>query len=274
MRPVLLLIPFLAFACAKGSAAGGDGGAGGVDGAPASDGGGGADADTCAAEPCSLLDQCGCGATQVCDLDRDQLAAGATECRDVTVPGAERANCASSTECAGGFACLGVEGFMQCRRYCAEDADCGDGAHCIIEVTYPGDGGTPEPVPGAVTCSKSCAIEAATDNGCPADPQLGCRLFRENPNGSAEADGDEYFLSDCGRAAASGGGDDAACTAHSSCRSGYGCVTFGAGDKRCKQSCVYNVDGAAGPRVCNGTGTCRQFTDTPMIGTTEYGYCD
>ena len=272
MRPVLLLIACLAFACAKGSPAGGDGGAGAVDGAASGDGGGGVDADTCTAEPCSLLDQCGCGATQVCDLDRDQLASGATDCRDVTAPGTEQANCASSTECAAGYGCLGVADFMQCRRYCGEDGDCGAGAHCIIEVTYTGDGGGQEPVPGAVTCSKSCAIEASSANGCPADPQFGCRLFYEDPDGTAES-GDEYFFSDCGRAPASGGGDDVTCTSHASCKSGYGCVTFG-GEKRCKQTCVYGVDGAAGPRVCNGTGTCRQFTDTPMIGTTEYGYCD
>ena len=274
MRPLLLLIPCLAIACAKGSPGAGDGGASGIDGAPAADAGGGADADTCAAEPCSLLDQCGCGATQVCDLDRDQLATGVTTCRDVTAPGTERANCTSSTECAGGFGCFGIEGFQQCRRFCDGEDDCGGGGHCIIEVTYTDDGGAQQPVPGAVTCSKSCAIEGASDNGCPADPQFGCRLFWENPNGSTDPDGDEYFLSDCGRAPASGGGDDAACTSHASCRPGYGCVTFGASDRRCKQSCVYNLDGAAGPRVCNGTGTCRAFSDTPMIGTTEYGYCD
>ena len=273
MRQVLFLIVSTAFACAKASPSSGDGGTGGSDGGPTSDGGGGGiDADVCTAEPCSLLEQCGCGATQVCDLDRDDLPGGATRCRDVTAPGTELANCSSSTECAGGFGCLGATGFMQCRRYCDEEADCGEGGHCIIEVTYTDDGGQQQPVPGAVTCSKSCAIEAAADNGCPSDPQFGCRLFYEDPDGTA-ASGDEYFLSDCNRAPASGGGDDAACTSHSSCAPGYGCITFGASDKRCKQSCVYNVDGAAGPRVC-AAGTCRQFSDNPMIGTTEYGYCD
>ncbi len=268
MRSALLLVCTLA-ACARGSASGGDGGPS-VDGAPRADAASAADADTCAAEPCSLLDQCGCGDTQVCDLDRDQLATGTTECRDVTAPGTERANCEATTECAGGFGCLGVTDFMQCRRYCDGDGDCGDGGHCVIPVTYVDDGGDTQPVPGAVACSKSCSPEAAADNGCPSDPQLACRMLYEDPDGTA-ASGDEYFLSDCGRA--SSGGDDATCTSHASCRSGFGCITFAASDKRCKQYCVYNVDGAAGPRVC-ASGSCRQFSDNPMIGTTEYGYCD
>ena len=273
MRRLLLLTCMLA-ACAVADPAAGDGGPVGADGA-AGDGGGGAagDADTCSAEPCSLLDQCGCGDTQVCDLDRDDLPAGATECRDVTAPGTEGANCDSASECAGGFGCLGVDGFMQCRRYCDEETDCGDGGHCVIEVTYTDGGGAQQPVPGAVTCTKPCSLEAASDNGCPADPQFGCRMLYENPNGSAEADGDEYYLTDCGRAPDSGGGDDATCTQHASCRSGFGCIAFGAADKRCKQYCVYTVDGAPGPRVC-AAGTCRQFSDNPTIGGTEYGYCD
>lgn len=271
MRRVVL-VGCLALACARGAAAPGDGGAE-ADGASAADGGGGAaDADTCPAEPCSLLDQCGCGATQVCDLDPDGLASGATACRDVTSPGTELANCAVSTECAGGYSCLGAGGALQCRRYCDEDADCGEGGHCLIEVIYTDDGGATQPVPGAVTCTKSCTIEAASDNGCPADPQFGCRLVWENPDSSAETNGDEYFLSDCGRAPASGGRDDAACTGHASCAPGYGCVTFSDG-KRCKQYCVYAVGGAAGPRAC-AAGTCRQFSDHPTIGTSEYGYCD
>jgi hypothetical protein len=272
MRRLLLLVSLLP-ACAKGSPAAGDGGSDAVDGAAAGDGGGEADGGTCAAQPCSLLDQCGCGATQVCDLDRDDLPSGATDCRDVTAPGTELANCETSTECAGGFGCLGVQGFMQCRRYCDDEGDCGDGAHCVIEVTYTDGGGEQQPVPGAVTCTKSCAPEAASDNRCPSDPQLGCRMLWENPNGSSEADGDEYFLTDCGRAPATGGGDDATCTGHQSCASGFGCISFGAADKRCKQYCVWAVDGADGPRVCSA-GACRQFSDNPTIGTTEYGYCD
>jgi len=271
MRRILLLTCALA-ACARGSATDGDGGPV-VDAAAVIDAAGQADADTCTAEPCSLLDQCGCGNTQVCDLDRDGLASGATECRDVTAPGTERANCEATTECAGGFGCLGVNGFMQCRRYCDGDGDCGDGGHCVVPVTYVDDSGDTQPVPGAAVCTKSCTIEAATDNGCPADPQFGCRMLWENPNDSADPDGDEYFLSDCGRAAATGGGDDVTCTSHASCKSGFGCLAFSDGSHKCKQYCVYNLNGTAGPRVC-AAGTCRQFSDNPMIGTTEYGYCD
>jgi hypothetical protein len=273
MARLLLLSMCVLAACAKASPAVGDGGADGVDGAAGGDGGGAeVDAATCAASPCSLLDQCGCGDNQVCDLDRDDLPSGATDCRDVTAPGTEHANCETSTECAGGFGCLGTTDFMQCRLYCDDETDCGDGGHCLIDVTYTDDGGAQQPVPGAVACTKSCALEAASDNGCPSDPQFGCRMLYENPNDSADPDGDEYFLSDCGRAPASGGGDDAACTAHQSCQSGFGCLTFTDG-KRCKQYCVWTVDGADGPRVC-AAGTCRRFSDTPTIGTTEYGYCD
>ncbi len=271
MRPLLLLLALALAACARAAAPGGDGGPA-VDGAPLSDAASGDDADTCEAEPCSLLDQCGCSNTQVCDLDRGALASGTTECRDVTSPGTDRANCEATTECAGGFGCLGVTDFMQCRRYCGGDGDCGDGGHCVIPVTYVDGNGDTQPVPGAAACSKSCTIEAASDNGCPDDPQFGCRMLFEDPDGTA-GNGDEYFLSDCGRAPASGGGDDATCTSHASCKPGFGCITFGASDKRCKQYCVYNVNGAAGPRAC-AAGSCGQFSDNPLIGTTEYGYCD
>jgi hypothetical protein len=269
MRSIALLV-CLALGCAKGSPSGGDGGLI-IDGGDGADAAPTADADTCSAEPCALLEQCGCGEVQVCDLDSEQFATAGTACRDVTSPGTELANCTVSSECAGGYACLGGGGLNQCRKYCDEDGDCGDGGHCILTIVYTDDEGMQQPVPGVNTCTKSCAPEKASDNACPDDPQFGCRILFDDPNDTPD-DGDEYFLTDCGRAPPSGGGDDATCTAHTGCAPGFGCTTFGA-DRRCKQTCVYNVDGAPGPRVCSA-GTCLAFTDTPTIGTTEYGYCD
>jgi len=272
----------LAAACATGTPpeGGGDGGGGGggPDAATPADAAPQADADTCEADPCSLLEQCGCGATQVCDLDGAALATGGTECRDVTAPGTDLASCASSTECAGGYVCLGSPG--QCRRYCDSaggEPSCDEGGHCILQVVYDPGGGALEPVPGAVTCTKPCAPEKASDNGCPSDPQFGCRFFRYDPDQTPDS-GDEIHVTDCAGAPAPGtAGNEAACEFSSDCAPGYACVTFSGGDNPrtvCKQTCVYAVGGVAGPRGC-AAGTCQQYAEPrPIVGTTEYGRCN
>ena len=263
--------------CATGKpAAAGDGGAGdsggGIDAAPD------VDANTCPAAPCDLLEQCGCGVTQVCDLDGTMLASGATACRDVTAPGTDLAGCTVSSECAGGYVCLGSPG--QCRRFCdaSDPAACPGGGHCLVNVTYDAGGGDYQPVPGAITCTKACQPQAAANNGCPSSPQFGCRIFAGDPTPAMPQSGDEYFLTDCTSAPASGGGDGASCTYGADCAPGFGCVTFtpqggGTPSSQCKQTCVWAVDGQAGARACGGGRTCTEFTSPLLLDTTEYGFC-
>lgn len=222
--------------------------------------------DVCATDPCDLLDQCGCPATQVCDLDRGDLASGATACRDVTSPGTETGACDTATDCAEGYICLGNPG--QCRRFCDPDDDmCGAGAFCRIHVVYDAGGGNLEDVPGAVTCTKSCSPELATGNGCP--DGFGCDTFVAN-----SGQPDEFQHTDCRSAPASGGGDGADCSTNGKrdCAPGFTCVIFSSNGtetgRECKQICV--VPGGA----CTA-GSCTAYNGGgPQVDGVEYGFCN
>jgi hypothetical protein len=269
--PTVILVLALG-ACARGSVsdAGRDAGGGddddGIDAATSIDG------EVCSGDPCSLLDQCGCGAIQVCDLDAMELSTAGTECRDVTVPGGAGANCASRTECASGWSCYGGAIYGQCRRYCDGDDDCGTGGYCIIQVT---DGA--EPVPGVKICTKACSPTAATANGCPASPQMGCRVFRDDPD-DTPGNGDEHYLTDCARAAPGTGGGhgvDCAGTGGYVCGAGYDCYTLvdGGGNPvgaQCRQICELTP----GPGVCAGGRTCTALQgEQPVVDGKTYGVC-
>lgn len=228
----------------------------------------GADANSCAKQPCSLSPQCGCPANQACDLKNSELSTGGTECRAVSVAGTETSTCTAPETCAAGYVCLGSPG--HCRRWCAGDGDCtGAGSLCLLEVTYTG-GNT---VPGAVTCSKACdPVGTVNPTGCPpsdANSRWGCHIFADDPDGTF-GNGDERFLTDCTTAPATGGGDGVTCTSNSNCAPGYDCIaltTNGVTTNQCKQSCAY-LGG-----VC-ATGTCSRFNEPrPVIGGVEYGVC-
>lgn len=246
-----------------GDDGGGDGGGDGGDGV-----------DNCAAEPCDLYEQCGCGAGQACDLDGAALATGGTECRGVTAPGQTQSNCSTDEECAAGYSCLGVPG--QCRKFCDEDPDCGVG-HCIIQIVYENEAGDLVDVPNGTACTKPCKAESATGSGCPSNPVMGCRFYSIDPNGTPDS-GDEYHYTDCNKAAATGGGDAADCSANgdSDCTAGFGCFVITYTDdttkNECRQICSFNVSGAEGPRDCN-VGTCHNFGTPALVGDTEYGVC-
>jgi hypothetical protein len=272
MRFLPVLCVTLVASCAQGRAPAGDGGIAGSDASDLADAADVADADTCPGDPCSLLEQCGCGGQQVCDLDTSNLATAGTACRDVVVPGTEGANCSMDSQCAAGYSCFGAPG--QCRRYCAADADCGTDAYCLIQVVF----GSPSmPVPDTTLCTKACTPDAASDNGCPSAPQFGCRIIQNDPDGVA-ASGDEFLVTDCGKASASGtDGVDCATAGDAACAAGFSCFTITQGGNpvgdQCKQLCVFTVDGNPGSRLC-GTGTCTQLTGDPfLVGTTEYGAC-
>lgn len=267
VRLVLLAAVLCVAACAKGEPV--SVGPDAQVGPPAADAAPPPDADTCAGDPCALVEQCGCGGAQVCDLDDEALDTGGTLCRDVTIPGNATSNCADETECGAGFSCFGGGGFGQCRQYCDPAApDCGAGGFCIIQVVSGAD-----PVPGAVLCTKTCDPVASSNNGCPSSPQLGCRIFFDDPDGAADS-GDEYFLTDCSRAA-SAGLHDADCTASgdSQCAAGHACFTITGGANpgdRCRQYCELTP----GPGVCAGGRTCVAVTgDQPTIDGKVYGVC-
>ncbi|HUH04729.1 MAG TPA: hypothetical protein VML75_22185 [Kofleriaceae bacterium] len=222
-----------------------------------------ADASSCPKQPCSLAPQCGCSASQACDLKGSELSTGGTECRAVNTAGTETSTCSAPESCAAGYVCLGTPG--HCRRWCAGDGDCtGAGALCLLQVTYSGGD-----VPGAVTCSKSCdPVGTVNPTGCPpsdATTRWGCHIFADDPDGTF-GNGDERFLTDCTTAPLTGGGDGVACTSNSNCAPGYDCINVGT--NQCKQTCIY------GGGVC-AVGTCVRFAEPrPVIGGVEYGVCN
>lgn len=252
--------------CAKGSSS--DGSA--VDGGRLADSGSaGIDANFCPSDPCDLLQQCGCGATQVCDLGEDLANAG-TACRDVTTPGMSASNCSTDTECARGYSCFYSSGEGQCRKYCNDSStanDCGDGGHCRIKISYNSDGDT---IPGVTVCTKKCKPEATEGNSCPSSPQFGCRLGFANPDGVADND-DEFWYTDCSPAPATGGGHNATCDFSSDCASGFICTAGDPGS--CRRTCIVSIDGEPAPNECPSNRDCVAFSNTPTIGGIEYGQC-
>ena len=222
----------------------------------------------CNKQPCDLVPQCGCTGSDACDLDGTDLPNGKTQCRAVTTPGAEDANCNTLDDCAGGYVCLGSNG--QCREYCQGDTDCSALGYCLLDVTYDSGGGNFMPVPGASTCTKACQPHMASNNGCPSTPQFGCRMFIDNPDG-VDDNGDEYFLTDCTTAVQTGGQQDADCSANfgADCAAGFDCVGVGT-ESLCKQICV-----VGGANTCGGALTCNAFGDPqPIIGGVTYGFCN
>ncbi len=222
------------------------------------------DADlTCPTQPCDLLDQCGCGANQACDLDGNNLETGGTICRAVTASGDELDTCASGSECAAGFVCIGNPG--RCRRYCDDNGDCpGDGGLCVINLSYNGN-----PIPGAVTCSTHCDPIANNNNGCPAT--WGCHLYSYDPDG-VPGNGDEMYLSDCDAPPANGGGVGSSCSGSGDCLPGNDCVTIN-GSSSCRPTCLC-PGGNCGSGSCpGGSGSCYGYDPAIVIGGLTYGVC-
>ncbi|MSP17738.1 MAG: hypothetical protein EXR73_14230 [Myxococcales bacterium] len=202
--------------------------------------------------PCELISQCGCGAGEACDLDGSQLPTGGTMCRPVTTPGTETSTCASGTDCARQYVCLGLTD-AQCMRYCASDSDCGGLGLCVIQIE---SGGVP--VPGARVCSHTCQPHVAGGN-CP--PGWGCSLYQE------EAGMMRPFAA-CHAAGA--GGHRATCTTASDCQAAFECYTDGS-TFFCLHNC--NVTTGVGCATVPGT-TCMGFATPVVFGGSEYGYCD
>lgn len=237
----------------------------GTGGAPA--GGGG-----CSDGSCDVYQQCGCAPGEACDLDVSALDVGATECRPVTAPGQTAANCEANEECAAGYTCLGSPG--QCRKMCDEDGDCGSG-RCVVQVIFENDQGELEDVPNAHACTKPCVPDSALDSGCPRDPAMGCRVYTDDPDGSAGT-GDEYDYTDCTLSGSGVNGFDCSVNDDADCASGFGCYVITYDDdteaSECRQICAVKVGGVLQQNQC-GTGTCHGFDPASVIGDVEYGVC-
>ncbi len=219
--------------------------------------GGDIDASTCASSPCDLVDQCGCAAPNVCDLDVSNLPN--THCRPVNSPGMDESTCASFNDCAGGFVCVSAADEASCRRYCRTNADCdAPRGACVITLV---DGSTE--IPGAVVCSSNCDPINPAAGGCPAT--WGCYPGVIDPDG-VPGNGDETTIGDCAPAGA--GTQGATCAANSDCAQGFLCINTGV-TTECLRMCNTAVGDCSGSP---GT-TCGGTDPVITLGGVTYGIC-
>lgn len=217
----------------------------------------GADANNCATQPCDIIDQCGCLATQACDIDGSDVMG--TACRNVAGNAeSEGGTCSNTSGCVAGNVCLSAG---ICRKYCDDTADCGQPrGQCIIAINSNGS-----PIPGIPkTCSSNCdPTNVAAGGGCP--PAQKCALF------IADVGGVDTNIVDCDVAGAgvqgvtcalNGAPNDAACAKD------HLCTSVGTATNRCRRMCV-----VGGANVCAGL-TCLPFDPAFMVGGINYGVCN
>jgi hypothetical protein len=248
------------------SGTGDSGGGGDIDGAPGAidaavidgQGLGGidastpADASTCPTSPCDLVQQCGCGPTQACDIDGSDLIG--TACRGVTVAGDENDTCTAASQCGAGYVCVGDAAGESCKAYCASTTDCASPrGQCVIQLTNQ----TGAPIDGAVVCSSNCDPANASNPLCPSG--WSCDIF------TATFQSVDHDIADCRVVGTMTQGQ--ACSATSACQAGLTCVNNGTSDvcgKICRRP--------AGTECTGGT-TCYGFQTPFVVGTQEYGVC-
>ena len=198
----------------------------------------------CTKSPCSLVPQCGCAAIEACDLDRTNLAAGATKCRAVTAEGFEFAQCTGMTTCAAGFVCVDRGGTQRCNKWCTHENQCNGGA--CVSVLYGEPIGT---VPGAWTCALDC--DPISNLGCPQD--WACRIY-SRPTG---------LFTDCTLPGAGPAGSD--CTLDTDCAMGTYCSPV---SSKCLEFCRLTPPASA----CS-VGACTSYVSPVVVDNVEYGFC-
>jgi hypothetical protein len=212
------------------------------------------DGNGCAAQPCTILPQCGCAGQTACDVDTSDNMG--TACRPVNVPGRETSACTSLDRCDKGYVCLGGSSYATCKKYCMADADCGTPrGRCAIDIS---SGGMPiAGIPSA--CSSNCNPISTSAPECP--PSYKCSLFTATHNGS------QVKITDCSPAGT--GTQGANCMGNESlCAPGYLCTTLDGTNYACRRVC--NKTANTG---CTGSQTCLGFT-TPHTVDIEYGVCN
>ena len=217
------------------------------------------DGNGCAAQPCTILPQCGCLGATACDLDTSDNMG--TMCRSVVQPGQETSTCNTQDKCDKGYVCLGGAAFASCKKYCQADMDCGTPrGRCAIDISA--GGMAIQGIPSV--CSSNCnPLLLGAPAECPANYK--CGLF------TATHFSQPVKVTDCTPAGA--GTQGANCKSgnlgnESLCAAGYLCTTVDAGANfNCRRIC--NKTANTG---CT-TGTCIAFNPAHTVDV-EYGVCN
>jgi len=203
----------------------------------------------CSEQPCSLVPQCGCGASEECTID----AMGAHFCAMVGI-GTPGQDC-STHGCVAGSACIATKtatgSASLCAAFCKQDSDC-PGSTCSRHVSD-GKGG----VLPVMLCADTC--DPAANTGC-TSPGTACLIGQEStgamrsyaqcaiPNGTATL--------------------GAACSPSAPCAPGLICGQSPAGTSSCFQYCT--MDGKDG---CPMGTKCVGFATPLVIGAVTFGAC-
>lgn len=195
--------------------------------------------------PCGLAPQCGCLATQTCDLD----GTGARACVSAGTTKAGAA-CLSTRECAAGLVC----GNAVCRAPCAAaGTSCtGDRAGACKEYAQStSDGGTSSVTYTA--CAVTCAYDKEDSCGFRKGDLLAAACVYQPSTGTAECEKVRNVQLQSGL-----------CNADAECGAGRVCVA-GSGFSSCRRLCKVG-DASA----CGG---CGGFTPPRVVGGVTYGFC-
>lgn len=194
---------------------------------------------------CGLVPQCGCAATETCDV---KDTGGTVECVAAGKAAMGRA-CTSTAGCAKGLTCVGGT----CHAYCVDAGSaCGQlGTGACIQLQ---DNGID--VPNLKVCAVTCDLrDASACGGTTAAGTAGCVV-------------DDHGNTDClsvGTAAL-----DAACSPAVDCAPSLVCVTVTQGPATssvCKKWC------RVGTNDCGAGVSCTGFQTKVLVEAVEYGVC-
>ncbi len=191
---------------------------------------------------CGLVPQCGCPATQTCDVTNDTT--GATACVAAGVVALGLA-CATTSNCARGLSCI----FNVCHAYCPTAGQSCTAANMGICFAA-------ELAPGKTTPNRNaCTIHCDPMNSALACGTNGCNYFSFDRVTDCRPAGQKVQFQAC-------------TTTTDQCAAGFSCNLHPTRGKECEKWCRNNND-CGSPTRCNDV----FGADAPLINGVKYGLC-
>ena len=196
---------------------------------------------TCTKTPpsnaCGLSPQCGCTASQTCDITNKST--GGVACVNAGA-GAASTACTATSQCAAGLTCA----YGACRPYCS--TTCTGGTVC--EDWY-------EPAGTLVPNGKVCSITCD-----PRTPSAACGANTCIWDSSAK-------VSDCDKAGSGAMYDP--CSAYNDCKAGLACINHPVFGFECEKWCRLGQSDCSYPDTCTDV----YGTSAPTSGGAKLGHC-